>query len=192
MKTNKKNRIIFVTGNRTKFNIASNILNNYGIELIQKETKTPEIQSRNGTEVANFSAKYAALKLKDAVIKTDVSYEIPALNNFPGPFVKFVNEWLTAKDILALMKNKRDRRLNIAEYLVYVDKNGNAKTFKTVSKCTISSNIKNDSIGSTFDKIVIREEHELPQNMLPQQELEKMFAKQVGVWKKLGKFLSKN
>ncbi|MBN2052351.1 hypothetical protein JW756_02510 [Candidatus Woesearchaeota archaeon] len=189
---NKKKEIIFVTGNEMKFRIAANILNKYGIQLLQKKIETPEIQSSDVMEVARFSAKYAANELKSAVIKTDVSYEIPALNNFPGPLVKFINKWLTAEDILSIMKDKKNRQINIIEYLIYIDEKGETHAFKTISQCTLALTVKEPSKGSTFDKIIIREGYKVPQNMLNQQEIDKMLLKQVKIWNELGAFLSKN
>jgi non-canonical purine NTP pyrophosphatase (RdgB/HAM1 family) len=182
MKMNKKNEIIFITRNELKFRTAANILDKYGVRLIQRKIETPEIQSSDGMEVARFSAKHLASELKSAVVKTDVSYEIPALNNFPGPFVKFINKWLTAEDILALMKGKKNRQINIIEYLVYVDKNGGIHTFKTVSQCSLTLTVKEPFKGSAFDKIIIREGYKVPQNRLSRPELDEMFLKQVTIW----------
>ena len=83
--------IIMVTGNAGKYKIAKDIFIEKGLNLIQEKIETPEIQSYNVEDVSAYSALYAAKELNKPVIKSDVGYFIPALNGFPGPFVKYIN-----------------------------------------------------------------------------------------------------
>lgn len=107
--------IFFITGNAYKFQIAQEALASAGIELIQKELETPEIQSTIVEEIASFSAKWVCDLLKEPVIVSDAGYYIEALNGFPGPFIKYINEWLSADDILRLMAGKEDRAVIVKD-----------------------------------------------------------------------------
>lgn len=60
MKKKNKKELIFVTGNRYKFQVAKLALKGTGINLIQKKLEVPEIQDESVEEVAIFSAVWAA------------------------------------------------------------------------------------------------------------------------------------
>lgn len=104
-------KIYFVTANKMKFEIAQayfeKISGNY--ELIQCEIDTPEIQHESVEEIARYSAVWAAKETGEPCIKMDVGFFISALNGFPGPFVKYANDWLAQDDFLKLMEHKDDR-----------------------------------------------------------------------------------
>ncbi len=182
-------KIYFVTTNPLKVKIANDILKKYGIKVIQKNIELPEIQSFNGQIVCEYSAKYARETLNKPVVITDATYSISALNGFPGPFVKFINKWLLAKDILKMMKKKTDRNMIITEYLSYCDENRNLTTFKIDIPCRVAKKILNNRKGTAFDKITIREGTNIPQNMLNKNTLEKLFRKQMKNWEAFGGFL---
>ncbi len=182
-------KLVFVTGNLMKAKIARDILSTYNIEVIQQKVDTPEIQAQTGKAVVEYSAQWASKFLKMPVVKTDVSYCIPALNNFPGPFVKFINEWLSAQDILKLMHNKTDRRLEIVEFLTYATPEGTLKTFEIKNHCKLAREIADNTKGSTFDKIIIRDGSTVPQNLLAPEQLQKIFNEQLTIWHELGKYL---
>ncbi len=179
--------IYFITGNELKFSIALDILKDYGIKVIQKNLETPEIQSFEGKEICEFSAKFAANKLNLPVIKTDVSYHIKGLNGFPGPFIKFINKWLDANDLLIIMKDK-DREVEIKEFLSFVSPGKEQVTFDSVSRGKIAEKIINDK-GTTIDKLLIREGFDIPQNAMSKESLNEMFKKEVKIYHKLGEFL---
>jgi non-canonical purine NTP pyrophosphatase (RdgB/HAM1 family) len=180
--------VYFATGNPLKFSIASNILGSYGIKVLQEKIETPEIQSENGKEICEYSAKYASQKLKKPVIKTDVSYHIPALNGFPGPYIKYINKWLKAEDILKLLTDKKDRTIEIREYLSYAENQNNVVTFETLSKCRLSDKVYSNK-GSPIDQLLIRPGFDVPQNMLDSKKLQEVFSKEVKVWHDLGNYL---
>jgi len=181
--------IYFVTTNPLKVKIANAILKKYGIKVIPKNIELPEIQSFNGQIICEYASKYAREILNKPVVTTDASYSISALNGFPGPLVKFINKWFSAKDILKMMEGKTDRNMIIIEYLSYCDENRNLTTFQIDIPCKITKKILNKRRGTTFDKITIREGINVPQNMLDKKELEKLFLKQMKNWEDFGRFL---
>lgn len=177
-----------LTGNDMKFRTAATVLKKYDITAIQKKMETPEIQSSDGKEVAEFAAQYAAKELGLSVVKTDVSYCIPSLGGFPGPFVKYINSWLGPEDILRLLAGK-DRAMQIIEYLAFVDEKGKTHTFTTKTNCLLANKVQENNTGSTFDKLTIREGMQSPQNLLSQEELDRILVEQVKIWDALGRFL---
>ncbi len=104
-------KINYVTNNKMKFEIAAayfvNITDDY--ELVQYEIDTPEIQDGSVEEIARQSALWAAKETGEICVKMDAGFFIAALKGFPGPFVKYVNEWLTQEDYLRLLADKPDR-----------------------------------------------------------------------------------
>lgn len=187
----KKKVTYFVTGSKVKASIASGIMSEFGIKLVKINMETPEIQSFDGKEVCEFSAKYIAKKLKKPVVKTDVSYSIPALNGFPGAFVKFVNIWFTPNDLLKLMAGKNNRNVEITEYLCYAKPNGKVITFLHKQKGRIAEKAVENNKGSTFDKVLIREGFDVAQNLLSEEDLKQFFHENCTAWKDLGRYINK-
>jgi len=80
-------KIVFVTGNIDKWQIANKILTPYGITLEQIKIDTPEIQSMDVEEIA----KKRGIKTKNLMLKelykvfNDEKYDI---NNFVSNIVK--------------------------------------------------------------------------------------------------------
>ena len=91
--------LIFITGNQKKLDQAREKIQGYPINLIGTKLETPEIQDTNVEIIAGYSAQYAANKLGKPVVKTDAGYYIEALNGFPGPFIKYINQWLTLRNL---------------------------------------------------------------------------------------------
>jgi len=117
-------KINYVTGNKNKFAFAERMLEHAGIILEQKNLDIPEIQDSDYHKISIDKAKKAFEILQEPLFITDSSWEIPALNGFPGAFMKYVNNWFTALDWLNLMKDKTDRKILAIDNIVYIDKNG--------------------------------------------------------------------
>lgn len=122
-------KINYVTGNKTKIDYANQKLNKFGIEVVQVILDIGEIQSHDKLGVARHKAKQAFELTKQPLFVTDTFWEIPALNGFPGAFMKYVNEWFVAKDFLNLMTDKSDRRIFCHDSIVFIDEKG-VKTFE--------------------------------------------------------------
>jgi non-canonical purine NTP pyrophosphatase (RdgB/HAM1 family) len=181
-------KVYFVTTNKLKLSIAKKALEKHGIEIENIDIETPELQAFSSKEIVEYSVKYAFDKIKKPVIKTDVEYNINALRGFPGPYVKYLNKWLTAQDILKLMEGKKDRTMDIIEYMSYYD-GKNLKTFSTIFPCVLSEKIYDDTNGSIFDKITIRDSSARTQNQLSTEELESLIGNQMTLWEDFAKYL---
>lgn len=181
------NEIIMVTGNVGKYNVANDIFSKKGLNLIQEKIETPEIQSYNVEDVSTYSALYAAKELDSPVIKSDVGYFIPALNGFPGPFVKYINGMLTSEELLKLMENKGDRTIILKECLTYATPTGETRQFVNEEKASIALNAY--GTGSTFDRIVIFEGQELPKSMNTDDENLEHFKKSLKIYEDMAEYL---
>ena len=186
--------IIVVTGNPYKFQIAQKVLESKGLKVIQERLETPEIQSVDVIEIASFSAKWAAGKLGKPVALTDAGYYIEALNGFPGPFIKYINIWLTSQDLLKLMRGKKNRRVVVKACLVYCEPGKEPVTFQSEITGTISEKaVKTDKEGGTpINEIFIPEGYSKVETEIPREEMVKFWAKTEKYWGKLADYLSKS
>ncbi len=121
--------LLFLTGNRFKFEVAQRALLGTPILLEQNRLAVPEIQSNSVQEIAEFSAQWASSQIDQPFFVTDSGFYIDALNGFPGPFIKFINQWFSTEDLLRLMHDKVYRRMTIHDCLVYVQPGQAMKTF---------------------------------------------------------------
>ena len=125
--------IYYVTTNSYKYKIAVSIFKDNGLDKIIKLNRLniscPEIQDEKVENIALYSARWAAKKTGKTVITSDSGFSIVALKNFPGPFVKYINNWLSPKDIISLLKNKSNKKAFFIDALAYADQSGNEKVF---------------------------------------------------------------
>ena len=124
-------KINFVTTNKMKFEIAQAYFEKLegDYELVQYSIDTPEIQDASVEEIARQSAIWAAKDIGEPCIKVDVGFFITALNGFPGPFVKYVNDWLNQEDFLRLMEDKDDRSAYFEDATAIGYPDGTSKVF---------------------------------------------------------------
>ncbi len=103
-------KLYFATGNRHKYEEASRVLAEYGVELVQL-TRVPklEIQSGSLAEIALTAARAAYLELGEPIIVEDAGLYIEALNGFPGPYSSYVYKTLGCKGILKLLEGVKRR-----------------------------------------------------------------------------------
>lgn len=70
-------KIIFITGNKHKLEIANSVFSIYDIDVENRDIEPNEIQETDIEKIASFSALEAAKTLEVPVIKTDVGYAEP-------------------------------------------------------------------------------------------------------------------
>ena len=146
-------KIIFVTGNKHKLEIAQSVLGLYDINVENVILENvDEIQDTNIENIAFKSALQASRMINQPVIKSDVGFEIDALNGFPGAFGKYVFEQLGTEEILKLLEDKTNRHGKAIEVLAYAEPNGNVKTFRMDTEFEIRMTPK--GIGSVMDKLM--------------------------------------
>ncbi len=117
--------ITVVTGNKKKLWQAQTVFEPMGITAHSEDVQIHEIQSPDGdvhgVEIAREKARAAFAALARPLIVCDQYWEIPALGGFPGPYMKDIDKYLKAEDILAMMADKDDREINLYENVVYAD-----------------------------------------------------------------------
>jgi XTP/dITP diphosphohydrolase len=118
------NSVTYITSNKEKIETAKRKLLTSGICVESKSLDLVEIQSNSIKEIAEHKAKQAFSILNKPLFVTDHGWSIPALQGFPGPYMKYMNEWLTSQDFLSLMSTHNDKSILKEEVLCYVDSNG--------------------------------------------------------------------
>jgi len=131
-------KMVFVTGNKGKFNEARSILEAKDIELIQDTGGYPELQEDELEPIASFGAKWAAEKLKIPVMVDDSGLFINALNGFPGPYSAFVENKIGNKKVLRLMEDEDDRTAVFKSVIGYCEPAKEAIVFTGMVKGLIS------------------------------------------------------
>jgi XTP/dITP diphosphohydrolase len=123
-------RINYLTTNELKFSIARRYFDSIdGYELVQHSFDVPEIQAESCEEIAVAAAIFAAKAIGEPCIKLDVGFYIPSLGGFPGPFVKYINEWLSESDVLAMVSQHKDRSAYFLDVTAIGFPDGTSKTF---------------------------------------------------------------
>ncbi len=121
--------LYYITSNQEKVNVAQKNLNPLGIEIEKKSFDFVEIQSESIEEIAVHKAKSAFEKLQHPLIVNDAAWHLPALNGFPGPYMKYVNQWFTAENFQTLLEGKEDRTVIYEEVFCYISST-TVNTFK--------------------------------------------------------------
>jgi len=167
---NKHNSLIYVTGNALKFRVAQQALQGSGILLEQSSLQTPEIQSEQVEEIARWSAVWASQQLGQPVVVMDAGFYIQALNGFPGPFIKFVNQWFSAADYLNLMQGKPERSVLIRDCLAYCRPDQEPVSFCQLHHGHLATE-PGRSPGSPIDQLFIPEGFALPISEISPQKM---------------------
>ncbi len=145
-------KIVYVTGNMQKVADARARLDRHGMSVEQQKVNTLEIQSDSIAEIARHKAQQAYEIIGKPLVVNDAGWIIPALKGFPGPYMRYINEWLTASDLLALMKDKSDRSIVLKEVLAYHD----GKKISVFEKDTFGTIVESPrgGGGQESDKVV--------------------------------------
>lgn len=181
--------VIYITENGGKFEVARNALKDFDIELVQNALETPEIQSFEVREVAIYSAIWASNQLRKPIVLTDAGYYITALNGFPGPFIKYINNWFSAKDYIRLMEGRDDRSVVVKLCLAYCAPGQRPVVFDETFKGTIARSA--GAKGATpINEIFIPEGYSRPESEIPWNEM-RIFWKG-NAWAKLAENLKES
>jgi XTP/dITP diphosphohydrolase len=181
--------ITFITGNSIKLSLAQKVFKQYQVAIIADKIEVPEIQAFTTEEVIKYSAKYAANLLNKPVIINDVGQFIPALNGFPGPFIKYINTWLTAKDILNLMSEKSDRRIIVRDIMAYCEPNREPVLFVNERVGQITHQEEGQGTFA-FDSITIHEGFEKTQANYSHEQMVDYWSKNLSNYHNCAKFIA--
>jgi XTP/dITP diphosphohydrolase len=113
--------ILFATRNARKLGEATLGCRMFGVSIEQAHAVFQEIQSKDPVEIALHKSLQAFDQLREPVVVADTFWTIPALNGFPGAYMKEVTRWFDPKDFINLLLPYRDKRLSFTETVVYRD-----------------------------------------------------------------------
>lgn len=183
--------VTFVTGNTYKFSVAQKALLHTDINLVQNDLNPPEIQSTSVTDIASNSALWASHQLQQPVIVTDVGYYIKALNGFPGPFIKWVNNWLSPSDYLHLLKGKTDRTIEVHEALAFCRPNEQPHVFSDIITATLAKRAGPNGY-SPISSLYIPEGYTKVESRLSRETMVEYWAKYSTKWQQFINFYKTN
>jgi non-canonical purine NTP pyrophosphatase (RdgB/HAM1 family) len=126
--------IHFATGNNEKIQIAQTVCSQAGIVVTPVSIEIDEIQGEDPELIVQDKVRRAYEQLEVPVVVSDDTWDIHALNGFPGAYMKSINHWFEPEDFIRLMSGVEDRRITLHQYLAFTD----GKTTKV---------FKNDIIG---------------------------------------------
>lgn len=121
-------KIIFATTNPGKVAALANRLPKDKYEIVPMKLELPEPQANSSHEISEVKARAAFEQIRQPLVVQDSSFHIAALNGFPGPYIKYVQETIGPEGILKLMDGVEDRSCYFELALTYIDENG-TKTF---------------------------------------------------------------
>lgn len=148
--------IYFVSGNPIKYKYFSQEVQIDGVVFEPLKIDVPEIQAHDNKTIAEFAAEWVANKENMAVIKEDVGLYIKGLHNFPGPFLRYAEEWFSAKDMLTMLEDGKDREAYWEFAVSYCEPGKKPVSFSTISRGRIALEPAGES-GFIVDKIFIPE-----------------------------------
>jgi len=111
----------FATKNARKLGEAALGCQLFGITIERADVAFQEIQSKDPVEIALHKSRQAFEQLGTPVVVADTFWTIPALNGFPGAYMKEVTRWFGPQDFINLLMPYQDKRLCFMETVVYRD-----------------------------------------------------------------------
>jgi non-canonical purine NTP pyrophosphatase (RdgB/HAM1 family) len=144
--------IIFSTGNSQKFKIAQAVCAQRGLELTQNTFDIDEIQGEDAEVIIRDKAQKAYELVKQPVIVSDDSWNIPGLNGFPGAYMKYMDHWLRPEDFINLTRSLEDRRIILIQMLAYQDKS-HQQVFRKEYTATLLTEVRGTQ-GKPLQKVV--------------------------------------
>ena len=182
-------KITYVTGNWAKIDSARQILEPLGYTVDNIKIETPEIQADDVSEVAKYSAKWAANELGVPVLKNDSGLFVNALSGFPGVYTHYVDDTLGVDGLLKLMDGIEDRSAYFKESIAYCEPGGEPIVFEGITKGKIDTK-KSGTYGWSWDFVFIPDGEEQTLGCFPDDERWKFWS--LDAYKELVKYIEEN
>ena len=150
-------KLIYLTTNSHKVEEANEFFGKkygFNLEIMNPDFEVIEIQAKTCGEVAAFSAKYAAEKLKCPVLKSDSGLYIDALGGLPGPYNAYFDKQIGIDKFLELFKNETNRKARIEHTFAYCEPGEEPVVFTGGGTGTISKEARGTR-GRWHDKFYI-------------------------------------
>lgn len=149
--------IPFVTENEGKVSTANLALEDFDVELVQREVEIKEIQSSSIEEITRDKVKSAYRELDKEVVVEDGGFFVEGLNGFPGHYVKFV---LNTVGVEGLLKLADSTKCYFKDVVAYTEDGENINIFTNKEYGRLADEprpIENDRAWSDLWKIFIPE-----------------------------------
>ncbi|PID31656.1 hypothetical protein CR983_00130 [Candidatus Saccharibacteria bacterium] len=114
-------RLLFVTGNPRKIVEAEAAFRHHAVDFETKSLDIDEIQHSDPQKIVEAKVRAAYDIVQRPVVVHDSHWSIPALNGFPGGYMKDVIGWFEPVDFLNLMRGKTDRSIDLCDTVAYFD-----------------------------------------------------------------------
>lgn len=150
-------KLVYLTTNPHKVEEANEFFGKkygFNIEIVNPDFEILEIQAKTCSEVAGFSAKYAAEKLGYAVLKSDTGLYLDALGGLPGPYNAYFDKQIGIEKFLDMLKNEENRKARIEHCFAYCEPGEEPIIFTGGGTGTISKEAKGTR-GRWHDKFFI-------------------------------------
>ena len=181
-------KITYVTGNWAKIESARQILEPLGYEVDNIKMETPEIQADDVSDVAKYSAKWAANELNKTVLKNDSGLFVKSLNGFPGVYTHYVDDTLGVDGLLKLMEGIEDREAYFKESIAYCEPGKEPIVFEGYTRGRIDTK-KSGTYGWSWDFVFIPDGENKTLGCFPDEERWKYWS--LDSYKKLVEYLEK-
>lgn len=183
-------KINYLTTNQLKFEIAKQFFESTGgYELARHSFQVPEVQDASCEEIARRSAIYAAKELGEVCVVTDVGFSINALNGFPGPFVKYVNEWLSEAQLLRMLREDDDRTAYFTDALAVGFPDGTAEVFSHKATGRLAKEGEYSASKWPVNSLFIPDGHSAPLGSMTKQEQTDFWHSETKNWQELIEYL---
>lgn len=186
-----KIKINFLTTNELKFAIAKQFFGSAdGYELVQHSFQVPEEQNALCEDIARQSAIYAAKEIGEACVVMDAGFFINALNGFPGPFVKYINEWLSEDRLLRMLDENDDRTAYFTDALAVGFSDGTAKVFSHRTTGRLAKQGEYTPSNWPVNSLFIPDGYSAPLGLMSEKEQTDFWHSESKNWQKLTEYLS--
>jgi XTP/dITP diphosphohydrolase len=116
-------KLVVVTSNPNKAHEVAAFFSGR-VDVMHVALECPELRSDDVGEIAREKARYAYGQIGAPLIVDDTSFEIDALNGFPGPFAAYVLDSIGNTGILRLMDGVPDRSASFTTAIAFADAGG--------------------------------------------------------------------
>lgn len=178
--------ITFITSHAKK---AEEISWHLGYPVKHQQLDLPEIQALDPHEVVRAKVTEAYRVLQQPVIVEDFSLRFEALNNLPGPLIKWFLQELQGEGLCKLLDNYPSRVAYAQTSFGYCDENG-IQIFDGIMKGTIGRELHGQQ-GYGTDNIFIPDGQPKAWSEMNKEEQITYSVRRIGL-QKLEKFLAKN
>lgn len=145
--------LTFISGNEYKIDLATRYLEKYDIQFNHKELDLIEPQFDKIEDIAKYKVLQAYEELQKECFITDVGWDIPALNGFPGPYMAYLVGKFGPQDWINLMQDKQDRTIVVKVCLCYTD-GSIVKEFTSKSQGVFLEEISKEDAYFDLDRVM--------------------------------------